>query len=99
MATALRALQARARLSISSRYAYSVTPYIIDKQVASEAGCSSQDKHYRGGFLGVHAWIGMLNSMEIIGAAASIFKSGDNLRRTTVIECANDDRQLVWRLA
>lgn len=81
--------------SIFFHYAYSVTPYIIDKQVGSETGCSSQVKHYRGGFLGVHAWIGMLNPTEIIRAAASIFKSGDSLGRTTLIECASDDRQLV----
>lgn len=70
--------------SIFFHYAYSVTPYMIDKLAGCETGCPSQDKHYRGGFLGVHAWIGMLNPMEIIGAAASIFKSGDSLGRTTV---------------
>lgn len=76
-------------------HAYSVTPYIINEQVGSETGCSAQDKHYQGGFLGIHAWIGMLNPMEVIIAAASIFNSGDSLGRTTVIECASDDRQLV----
>ncbi|KAK7734842.1 hypothetical protein SLS63_004262 [Diaporthe eres] len=79
--------------SIFFHYAYSVTPYIIDKQVGSETGCSPQDKRYLGGFLGVYAWIGMLNLMEVIAAAASIFNSGDSLGRTTVIECASDDRQ------
>lgn len=82
-------------LSIFFHYAYSVSPYIINKQVGSETGWSSQDKHYQGGFLGVHEWIGMLNPSEVISAAASIFKSGDSLERTTVIECASDDRQLV----
>lgn len=87
-----------AGFSIFFHYAYSVTPYIIDKQVGCETGCSSQDKHYRGGFLGVHAWIGMLNPMEFISAAASIFKSGGSLGRTTLIECTSDNRQLVeWR--
>ncbi|KAK7696778.1 hypothetical protein SLS64_014228 [Diaporthe eres] len=81
--------------SIFFHYAYSVTPYIIDKQVGSETGCSPQDKRYLGGFLGVYAWIGMLNLMEVIAAAASIFNSGDSLGRTTVIECASDDRQRV----
>lgn len=81
--------------SIFFHYAYSVSPYIIDKQVSSDTGCSPQDEHYWGGFLGVHAWIGMLNPSEVISAAASIFKSGDSLGRKIVLECASDDRQLM----
>lgn len=37
----------------------------------------------------------MLNPMEVIRAAASIFKSGGSLGRTTVIGCPSDDRPLV----
>lgn len=83
--------------SIFFHYAYSVTPYIIDGQVDPETGCP-QDKHYQGGFLGVHAWVGMFNPMEIICAAVSIFKSGGggSLARTTIIEVAGDDRQLMY---
>lgn len=81
-------------LSIFFHYAYSVTPYVIDKPRDPENG-AAQDQHYRGGFLGVHAWVGMLDPREIISAAASIFKSGDSLGRTTVIEGASDDRQLM----
>lgn len=82
--------------SIFFHYAYSVTPYIIDEQVDPETGCT-QDKHYQGGFLGVRAWVGMLNPMEIISAAASIFKSvkSGSVARTTIIEGAGDDRQLM----
>lgn len=82
--------------SIFFHHAYSVTPYIIDEQVDPENG-SSQDQHYQGGFLGINAWVGMLNPMEIISAAASIFnlKSGGPMLRTTVIEGASDDRHLI----
>lgn len=81
--------------SIFFHYAYSVTPYIVGKEGDSETGCRSQDRRYRGGFLGVHAWVGMFNPMEIISAAASIFKSGGSLGRTNVIEGVSDDQQLM----
>lgn len=80
--------------SVFFHYAYSVKPYIIDEQVDPENE-SSQDQHYQGGFLGIHAWVEMLNAMEIIGAAASIFKSGGPPRRTNVIKGARYDRQLM----
>lgn len=80
--------------SVFFHYAYSVTPYIMDEQVGPENGIS-QDQHYQGGFLGIRAWVGMLDPSEIIRAAASIFKSGNSLRCTTVIEGASDDRQLM----
>lgn len=78
--------------SIFFHYAYSVTPYIIDKQVDPEGG-ASQEQHYGGGFLGIRAWIGMLNPAEIIGATASIFISGDFRGRTAVMKGASDDRR------
>lgn len=81
--------------SIFFHYAYSVTPYLIGKEGDSETGCRSEERHYRGGFLGVHAWVGMFNPMEIIGAAASIFKSGVSPGRTTVIEGVSDGQKLM----
>lgn len=80
--------------SIFFHYAYSVTPYIIDKQVDPEAG-GPQGQSYRGGFLGVPAWVGILNPMEVISATASIFSRGDSRGGTTVIEGASDNRQLI----
>lgn len=80
--------------SIFFHYAYSVTPYIIDKQVDPEGG-ASQDQYYGGGFLGIRAWIGMLNPAEIISATAFIFSSGQPRGRTPVIEGVSDDRQLM----
>lgn len=80
--------------SIFFHYAYSVTPYIVDEQVDPENG-SSEDQHYQGGFLGIRAWVGMLDPSELIIAAVSILKPGGPAVRTTLIEGVGDDRQLM----
>ncbi|KAJ5376953.1 hypothetical protein N7509_013839 [Penicillium cosmopolitanum] len=61
-------------------YAYSVSPYL-----------SVDSYHpYHGGFLGVNAWIGLFNPMEILRATAFAFGMAAELRKDGAIERAGD---------
>lgn len=58
--------------SVFFHYAYSVGPYIIDQHPGSERG-DPRYLHYQGGFLGIRAFLGMVNPSEILGALAFMF--------------------------
>lgn len=59
--------------SVFFHYAYDVGPYIIDRKSIPEHG-EPQYLHYQGGFLGIRAFLGMLNPSELLGAIARVFK-------------------------
>lgn len=58
--------------SVFFHYAYSVGPYIVDRHRGPERG-ESRYLDYQGGFLGVRAFLGMVNPSEILGAIAFMF--------------------------
>lgn len=65
-------------------YAYSVSPYL-----------SVDSYHpYQGGFLGVNAWIGLFNPMEILRATAFAFGMAAELRKDGAIERSGEYSQV-----
>lgn len=61
--------------SIFFHYAYSVSPYVLDRP-HSEAHGAQRRPHYRGGPLGIRAFADMFDPGELLGAVASVFRMG-----------------------
>ncbi|PSR88690.1 organic solute transporter Ostalpha-domain-containing protein [Coniella lustricola] len=60
--------------SIFFHYAYDVGPYYIDRTVEAGRRGEADYLQYQGGFLGIRAFLGMLNPGEFFGAVAYAFK-------------------------
>jgi len=70
--------------SVFFHYAYSVRPYVFSRMPVSATDHPydrPQDMTYQGGFLGVRAWIAMLNPSEIIKAIIFAITMASDSRR------------------